>query len=128
MRGGKRRRENLGTSEKNQGITEGVPRHSSQRPSEQAAAIPNAPTRDRGRTMFEADLPSTISAQPHGASRHEKTDRVSSRKMTHPTTHFAIRCPSTLHTETRRKPVHVNRLPSSQQADHQEQIPNSTNP
>ncbi|GJP60905.1 hypothetical protein CLOP_g18119 [Closterium sp. NIES-67] len=39
----------------------------------------------------------------------------------------AIRCPSTRHNETRRKPAHVHRLPSSQQADHQEQIPNSMN-
>ncbi|GJP55998.1 hypothetical protein CLOM_g15050, partial [Closterium sp. NIES-68] len=77
------------------------------------AAIRNAPTRDRGRTMFKADLPSTISAQPHGASRHEETDRVSPRKRTHPTIHFTIRCPSTLHTESRRKPAHVHRLLSS---------------
>ncbi|GJP61612.1 hypothetical protein CLOP_g9873 [Closterium sp. NIES-67] len=58
-------------------------------------AIP--PTRDRGRNRFEADLPSTISAQPHGASRHEEIDRVSPRKRTHPTIYFAIRCPNTRH-------------------------------
>ncbi|GJP59696.1 hypothetical protein CLOP_g14775 [Closterium sp. NIES-67] len=66
-------------------------------------------------------FPTTISAQPHRASQHEEADRVSSRKRTHPTIHFAIRCPSTLHTETGRKPTHVHRLRSSQQADHQEQ-------
>ncbi|GJP31071.1 hypothetical protein CLOM_g8693 [Closterium sp. NIES-68] len=75
------------------------------------------------RNRFEADLPSTISAQPYRASRHEEADRVSPSQRTHPTIHFAIRCPSTLHTETGRKPAHVHRLPSSQQADHQEQIP-----
>ncbi|GJP32720.1 hypothetical protein CLOM_g17319 [Closterium sp. NIES-68] len=37
-----------------------------------STAIPNASTRDRGGTGFEADLPSTISAQPYGADRHEK--------------------------------------------------------
>ncbi|GJP66685.1 hypothetical protein CLOP_g23594 [Closterium sp. NIES-67] len=52
-----------------------------------------ASTRDRGGTGFEADLPSTISAQPYGADRHEKTDRVSPSQRTHPTIHFAIRCP-----------------------------------
>ncbi|GJP54752.1 hypothetical protein CLOM_g13799 [Closterium sp. NIES-68] len=60
-------------------LIEGVPRHSSRRSSERATAIPNASTRDRGGTGFEADLPSTIPAQPYGADRHEKTDRVSDR-------------------------------------------------
>ncbi|GJP43321.1 hypothetical protein CLOM_g2798, partial [Closterium sp. NIES-68] len=92
-----------------------------------SATIPNAPTRDSGRTWFEANLLSTISSEPHGASGYEETDRVSPRKRTHPTIHFAIRCPSTLHTETSRKPALVHRFPSSQQAVHQEQIPNSTN-
>ncbi|GJP42786.1 hypothetical protein CLOM_g2319 [Closterium sp. NIES-68] len=77
-----------------------------------ATAIPNASTRDRGGTRFETDLPSTISAQPHRVSRHEKTNRVSPRQRTHPTIHFTIRCPSTLHIETGRKPAHVHRLPS----------------
>ncbi|GJP78674.1 hypothetical protein CLOP_g8945 [Closterium sp. NIES-67] len=80
-----------------------------------------------GGTRFETDLPSTISAKPHRTSRHEETDRVSPRQMTHPTIHFTIQCPSTLHTETGRKPAHVHRLPSPQQADHQEQVPDSTN-
>ncbi|GJP35116.1 hypothetical protein CLOM_g19634, partial [Closterium sp. NIES-68] len=44
-------------------------------------------------------------------SRHE-TDRVSPRQRTHPTIHFTVRCPSTLHTETGRKPAHVHRLPA----------------
>ncbi|GJP79184.1 hypothetical protein CLOP_g9438, partial [Closterium sp. NIES-67] len=72
-----------------------------------ATAIPNASTRDRGGTEFEADLPSTISAQPYGADRHEKTDRVSPNQRTHPTIHFTVRCPSTLHTKTGRKPAHL---------------------
>ncbi|GJP75885.1 hypothetical protein CLOP_g6290, partial [Closterium sp. NIES-67] len=59
----------------------------------QATAIPHTSTRDHGGTGFEADLPSTISAQPCGADRHEKTDRVSPSQRTHPTIHFAIRCP-----------------------------------
>ncbi|GJP29588.1 hypothetical protein CLOM_g17696, partial [Closterium sp. NIES-68] len=88
-------------------LTEGVPSHSSRRPPERATAIPNASTRDRGGTRFEANFPSTISAQPYGADRHEKTDRESPSQMTHPTIHFAIRCPSTLHTETGRKPAHI---------------------
>ncbi|GJP33534.1 hypothetical protein CLOM_g18063, partial [Closterium sp. NIES-68] len=46
--------------------------------------IPNASTRDRGGTGFEADLPSTISAQPDRADRHEKTNRVSPSQRTHP--------------------------------------------
>ncbi|GJP33035.1 hypothetical protein CLOM_g17606 [Closterium sp. NIES-68] len=92
-----------------------------------ATAIPNAPTRDRGGTRFEADLPSTTSATPHRTSRHEETDRVSPRQRTHLTIHFTVRCPSTLHTETGQKPAHVHRLPSSEQVDHQEQIPDSTN-
>ncbi|GJP62491.1 hypothetical protein CLOP_g19546 [Closterium sp. NIES-67] len=87
-------RESLGTTRKNQGLTEGVPRHSFRRPLGRATAIPNAPTRDRGGTRFEANLPSTISAKPHRASRHEETDRVSPRQRTHPTIHFAIWCPS----------------------------------
>ncbi|GJP79675.1 hypothetical protein CLOP_g9877 [Closterium sp. NIES-67] len=58
-----------------------------------ATAIPNASTRDRGGTGFEADLPSTIPAQPYGADRHEKTYRVSPRQRTHPAIYFAIRCP-----------------------------------
>ncbi|GJP37618.1 hypothetical protein CLOM_g22008 [Closterium sp. NIES-68] len=58
-----------------------------------ATAIPHTSTRDHGGTGFEADLPSTISAQPCGADRHEKTDRVSPSQRTHPTIHFAIRCP-----------------------------------
>ncbi|GJP66338.1 hypothetical protein CLOP_g23243 [Closterium sp. NIES-67] len=66
-------------------------------------------------------------APPPRASRHEEIDRVSPRKRTHPTIYFATRCPNTRHAETRRKPAHVHRLPSSQQADHQEQIPNPTN-
>ncbi|GJP73390.1 hypothetical protein CLOP_g4109, partial [Closterium sp. NIES-67] len=37
-----------------------------------AAAIPSAPTRNRGGTRFEADLRSTISAQPYRASRYEE--------------------------------------------------------
>ncbi|GJP49037.1 hypothetical protein CLOM_g8297 [Closterium sp. NIES-68] len=76
------------------------------------------------RNRFEADLPSTISAKPHRSSQHEERDRVSPHQRTHPTIHFTVRCPSTLHTETGRKPAHVHRLPGSQQADHQEQIPN----
>ncbi|GJP84393.1 hypothetical protein CLOP_g14451, partial [Closterium sp. NIES-67] len=51
----------------------------------------------RGGTGFEADLPSTIPAQPYGADRHEEADRVSPSQRTHPTIYFAIRCPSTLH-------------------------------
>ncbi|GJP50397.1 hypothetical protein CLOM_g9523 [Closterium sp. NIES-68] len=82
---------------KKRGIIEGVLRHSSRQPYKRATAIPNAPTRDRGRTKFEANLPSTTSAQPHGASRHEETDRVSPRKRTHLTIHFAIRCPTKRH-------------------------------
>ncbi|GJP42763.1 hypothetical protein CLOM_g2298, partial [Closterium sp. NIES-68] len=54
------------------GILERVRRHSSRRPSERAAAIPSAPTRNRGGTRFEADLRSTISAQPYRASRYEE--------------------------------------------------------
>ncbi|GJP58415.1 hypothetical protein CLOP_g2053, partial [Closterium sp. NIES-67] len=83
-------------------------------------AIPSAPTRDRERTRFEADLPSIILAQPHRASRHEEMNRVSPRKRTHPTIHFTLRCPSTFHTEIGRKHAHVHRLPSSQQEDNQE--------
>ncbi|GJP30271.1 hypothetical protein CLOM_g346 [Closterium sp. NIES-68] len=45
--------------------------------------------------------------------RHEETDRVSPSQRTHPTIHFTVRCPSTLHTETGGKPAHVHRLPSS---------------
>ncbi|GJP62115.1 hypothetical protein CLOP_g19210 [Closterium sp. NIES-67] len=111
----------------NQGITEGVPRHSSRRPPGRATAIPNAPTRDRGGTRFETDLLSTISAKPHRTSRHEEADRVSPRLRTHPTIHFTIRCPGTLHAKTGRKPAHVHRLTGSQQADHQEKVPDSTN-
>ncbi|GJP50730.1 hypothetical protein CLOM_g9899, partial [Closterium sp. NIES-68] len=51
-------------------------------------------------------------AQPYGADRHEEADRVSPSQRTHPTIYFAIRCPSTLHTETGQKPAHVHRLPS----------------
>ncbi|GJP52879.1 hypothetical protein CLOM_g11965 [Closterium sp. NIES-68] len=110
-----------------QGLTEGVLRHSSRRSPGRTIAIPNAPTRDRGGTRFETDLPSTISAKPHRTGQYEEEDRVSPRQRTHMTIHFAIRCPSTLHTETGRKPAHVHCLPSSQQADHQEQIPDTTN-
>ncbi|GJP31307.1 hypothetical protein CLOM_g11675 [Closterium sp. NIES-68] len=59
----------------------------------ESTAIPNASTRDRGGTRFEADLPSTISTQPYGADRHEEADRVSPSQRTHPTIYFAIRCP-----------------------------------
>ncbi|GJP68334.1 hypothetical protein CLOP_g25055 [Closterium sp. NIES-67] len=114
---------NLNTAGRDQGFTEGVPRHSSRRPFKRATAIPNTSTRDRGGIRFEADLPSTISAQPHRASQHEETDRVPHCQRAHPTIHFTIRCPSALHTETGRKSAHVYRLLSSQQADHQNKYP-----
>ncbi|GJP70951.1 hypothetical protein CLOP_g1841 [Closterium sp. NIES-67] len=53
----------------------------------------NASTRDRGGTGFEADLPSTISAQAYGADRHEKTDRVSPSQRNYPTIHFGRTVP-----------------------------------
>ncbi|GJP38186.1 hypothetical protein CLOM_g22641 [Closterium sp. NIES-68] len=120
-------RENLGTSTKNQGITEGVPRHSSPT-TFQTSCRHTEPHQHE--IVEEPGSKPTFRApyrlSPHGASRHEETDHVSPRKRTHPTIHFAIQCPSTLHTKTRPKRAHVHRLPSSQQADHQEQIPNST--
>ncbi|GJP50206.1 hypothetical protein CLOM_g9351 [Closterium sp. NIES-68] len=68
-RGGRRQGEDLGTSRKNQGIAEGVPRHSSERPTERATAIPHTSTRDRGGTRFEADL-----RAPYRLSPTELTD------------------------------------------------------
>ncbi|GJP84693.1 hypothetical protein CLOP_g14744 [Closterium sp. NIES-67] len=122
----KGRREYLGTSKRNQENTEGVPRHSSRRPPGRVTAIPNAPTRDRGGTRVETDLPSTISAKPHRTSGHEETDRVSPPQRTHPTIHFTVRCPSTLHTETGRKPAHVHRVPGSPKAGHKEELRGAT--
>ncbi|GJP80648.1 hypothetical protein CLOP_g10849 [Closterium sp. NIES-67] len=45
------------------------------------------------RTKFEANLPSTILAQPYLASQYEETNRVPNREGTHLTIQIAVRKP-----------------------------------